>query len=68
MKNEYVKKYVTHFQLHKSGNKFLNSRYEHVLSITNNQIFYKLSKNNWKACKEGDLLISIINNIPLHVI
>jgi hypothetical protein len=66
MEKQYIDKYAEQFKLKKSGNKFLNSRYEHVLSIVGSKVFYKLNENNWKTCKESDLLVSIINNIPLH--
>ena len=68
MEKQYLNKYVTYFKLHKSGNKFLNHRYEHVLSIVEDKVYYKLSEGNWKACKEGDLLVSVVNNIPLHTV
>lgn len=66
MKEIYVKNYIQHFKLHQSGNKFLNSRYEHVLSIVEGTVYYRANINEWKSCKTGDLLVSIINNIPLH--
>ena len=66
MGKQYMDKYAKHFKLHKSGNKFLNHKYEHVISVIDGKVFYKLSEGNWKTCKEGDLIVSIINNIPLH--
>ncbi len=67
MQEEYVSKYVKHFNLHRSGNKFLNERYEHVLSIVDGKVFYRTDNENWESCKTGDLVVSVINNIPLHV-
>ena len=66
MEKQYLDKYVSHFNLHKSGNKFLNEHYEHVLSIIDGKVFYRININEWKTCKSGDLIVSVINNIPLH--
>ena len=66
MEKQYIDKYVEYFKLHRSGNKFLNANYEHVLSVVKDELHYKSSEGNWKTCKPGDLLVSIINNIPLH--
>ena len=66
MQETYVKNYTKHFKLQKSGNKFLNDNYEHVLSILDGKVYYRTSINEWKSCKTGDLVVSVINNIPLH--
>ena len=66
MKTDYINKYAQHFKLHKSGNKFLNQKFEHVLSLIDDQIYYRISENEWKSCKSGDLIVSVINDIPLH--
>ena len=66
MQETYVKNYIKHFKLHKSGSKFLNDKYEHVLSIVEGKVHYRSGINEWKSCKTGDLLVSVINNIPLH--
>ena len=66
MQESYVKNYIEHFKLQKSGNKFLNNKYEHVLSIIDGKVYYKTGIDEWKTCKTGDLLVSVINNIPLH--
>ena len=66
MEEQYTNKYIEHFKLRKSGNKYLNHQYEHVMSIIGDKVFYRTSINEWKTCKTGDLIVSIINNIPLH--
>ena len=38
-----------------------------VPPVIEESIYYRVAKNEWKACKQGDLLVSIINNIPLHL-
>ena len=67
MQKTYIKQYVKHFDLCRSGNKFYNKSAEHVLSVIEESIYYRVTKNEWKSCKQGDLLVSIINNIPLHL-
>ncbi len=66
MQETYVKNYIKHFKLQRSGNKFLNDKYEHVLSIIDGKVYYRIAIDEWKSCKTGDLLVSVINNIPLH--
>jgi len=66
MQTDYINKYISHFKLQRSGNKFLNERYEHVLSVIEGKVFYRNDMNEWKTCKTGDLIVSVINNVPLH--
>ena len=66
MQESYIKNYIKHFKLQKSGNKFFNDKYEHVLSIIDGKVYYRITMDEWKTCKTGDLLVSVINNIPLH--
>ena len=67
MQKSYVDNYASHFNLKKSGSIFLNERYEHVMSIINDKVYYRVNESEWKTCSAGDLLVSLINNIPLHI-
>jgi|ETN01SMinimDraft_1059929.scaffolds.fasta_scaffold69925_3 hypothetical protein len=66
MQKSYIENYANYYNLKKSGTIYLNEKYEHVMSVIDGKIFYKLTETKWNICKSGDLLISIINNIPLH--
>lgn len=67
MMNNYVKKYTDQFNLYKSeDNLYCDLQGRYVLSVTNNKIYYLSSSNVWQECKPGDLIVSIINNIPIH--
>ena len=66
MQKSYIENYANYYNLKKSGTIYLNEKYEHVMSVIDGKIFYKLTETKWNTCKSGDLLISIINNIPLH--
>ena len=68
MQQTYIKEYINHFGLYRSGNKYFDKNAYHVLSVVNEDIYYRISHNEWKTCKQGDLLVSIINNIPLHAL
>ena len=65
MQQSYIKQYVNHFNLVREGQKYYDLHGYHVLSIVNGGIQVK-TNNSWSLIKEGDLLISIINNIPIH--
>ena len=65
MQKTYLKQYVNYFKLARNGCKYYNMRGMHVLSIIEGIIHVK-NNHEWKKCKEGDLIVSIINNIPLH--
>ena len=66
MQKSYVKQYAEHFKLYRRENSYYNERGDLVLSILNEQIFCRQNNVDWKPCKQGDLIVSIINNIPLH--
>ena len=68
MQKTYIKQYVRHFDLYQSGNKYYNKDAYHVLSIIDESVYYRTGHSKWKTCKQGDLLVSIINNIPLHTL
>jgi hypothetical protein len=68
MQKTYIKQYVRHFDLYQSGNKFYDKNAYHVLSVVNENIHYRVGHSEWKICNQGDLIVSIINNIPLHTI
>jgi len=67
MKKNYFRKYVTHFKLIKTGDDtFSDTGGVDVLRITDNKILIRESFGVWKRVREGSLVLSIINNIPLH--
>mgnify|MGYP001293534542 CR=1 FL=1 len=65
MQKTYLRQYVNYFKLAQDGCKYYDMTGRHVLSIVEGIIHVK-NKNNWSQCKEGDLIVSIVNNIPLH--
>jgi hypothetical protein len=67
MKKNYFRKYVTHFKLIKtSDDTFSDVGGVDVLRVENNKIFIRASFGVWKSVQEGALVLSVINNIPLH--
>jgi hypothetical protein len=68
MQKNYIEDYARHFNLKKSGDTFLNNHYEHVITVIGNEVHCRVSDTEWQTYKSGDLVVSIINNIPLHII
>jgi hypothetical protein len=67
MKNDYFRKYITHFKLIKTAdNSFSDTFGRKVLLVMDNKFFIRETENIWKPYSQGDLAESIINNIPLH--
>lgn len=65
MQKSYIRKYADRFNLYTDGYSCWNIRGDKVLELQGNKIFYRENYDTWKWGKEGDLLICIINNIPL---
>jgi hypothetical protein len=67
MKKNYFRKYVTHFKLIKTGdNTFSNTGGVDVLRVVDDKILVRESHGVWKPVRTGSLVLSVINNIPLH--
>lgn len=62
-----IRKYVTHFKLIKTGEETYSTvGGRDVLRICDNKIQIRDTAGNWKLTRQGDLILSIIDNIPLH--
>ena len=67
MKRNYFRKYVTHFKLIKtSDDTFSDTCGVDVLRIVDDKILVRESFGVWRSVREGSLVLSVINNIPLH--
>ena len=66
MQKTYLNDYAQKFNLIKTGNAFINKQGDLVMSIVENVIYYRVTDVDWKKCSEGDLVVAIINNIPIH--
>ena len=63
-----IRHYIRYFKLIKtSHNEFSNTSGISILKIKGKDILIKSSLNKWEKYKHGDLIVSIINNIPLHI-
>jgi hypothetical protein len=66
-KSEDQKPVKAHFKLIKTGEQtYCDPGGRHALRVENNTIQIKTGDGNWKLTRQGDLILSIINNIPLH--
>lgn len=63
--SKYLRRYAEEFSLYTDGSSCWNKRGEKIIQILNDKIQYKNSRSQWVSCKEGDLLVCIINGIPL---
>ena len=62
-----IRKYVSQFKLVKSGEDiYSNVSGKDVLRVKNNSIQIKVADGTWRVTRQGDLIISIIDNVPLH--
>jgi hypothetical protein len=61
-----IKLYVSNFNLIKTGNDYSDVSGKCVFRIKDEYVELKTSRNRWKRYKHGDLVVSVINNIPLH--
>jgi hypothetical protein len=62
-----VRKYAAYFKLVKTGEESYSDTWgKNVLRIANNKVQIRDEKGDWKVAKYGDLILSIIYNIPLH--
>lgn len=67
MKKNYLRRYVTHFKLIKTGDDiYSNTGGTSVLKIDNDFIFVRENTFKWNRVKISDIVNSILNNIPLH--
>ena len=63
----YIKKYANCFNLYYGENTCYNKQGEKVLFLNEDKtVSYRMDPLKWSKCKQGDLLVSIINNIPIH--
>ena len=59
--------YVTNFNLVKTAvDKFSDVSGKCVFRIKDEYVELKTTCNRWKRYKHGDLVVSVIHNIPLH--
>lgn len=61
-----IKLYVSKFNLTKIGNSYSDVSGKCVFRIKDEYVELKTAHNRWKRYKHGDLVVSVINNIPLH--
>lgn len=62
-----IRKYVTHFKLVKTGeDTYSNVGGKDVLKVENNAIQIRGTDGIWRVTRQGDLIMSIIDNVPLH--
>ena len=62
-----LRNYVTYFKLIKTANnEYSDTLGRKVLLIMDDKIFIREQENIWKSHNEGNLTLSILNNIPLH--
>tara|TARA_A100001515_G_scaffold107311_1_gene88118 strand:- start:236 stop:439 length:204 start_codon:yes stop_codon:yes gene_type:complete len=66
MKCDYIEAYAKRFKLQVFNGVCYEKAHPVVMKASNKYILYKNAKNKWSAAKQSDLLISVINDIPLH--
>ena len=64
----YLKNYARHFNLSFKENRCYDQLGRLVLAETKDKKYVKYIdiNGNWQLCKQGDLVVSIINNLQLH--
>jgi hypothetical protein len=67
MQKNYIDEYAKQFKLFKTGNKLYTFEGKHVISIVDKYVKYKVL-DEWKSCRQGEIVVSIINNIPIHTV
>ena len=62
-----IRLYVTNYNLIKTGaDNYSDVFGKCVFRITDEYVELKTSRDRWKRYKHGDLVESVIHNIPLH--
>ena len=62
-----LRKYVTHFKLVKTADQtYSDVGGKEVLRVENNSIQIRGNDGIWRLTRQGDLIMSIIDNVPLH--
>ena len=65
--DNYIREYAKYFDLLYGDFVCYNKYGDKVLYLNHDKtVSYRESKEKWLLCKQGDLLVSIINNIPIH--
>lgn len=66
MKNNYLRQYAKHFNYYTDGISCWDNQGAKTVELINDRIHYKTGSNKWSWGKQGDLLVCIINGIPLR--